>query len=125
MTLKRYLTIMGIATSVCWLLWLYIIFSIDPWITNLLGFILFYTSLSLAMIGSFALVGFFVRFVALKQILAFHSVKEAFRQSFLFSLLIIISLNLLSKGLFTWLNLFFLVTSLSVLEFFLLSYEKA
>lgn len=124
MTLKRYLTTMGIMTAVCWLLWIYVIFSIDPEITNMVGFILFYISLSLALIGSFAIMGFFVRFIALKQKLAFHSVKEAFRQSFLFSLLIVVSLYLLSRELFTWLNLFFLVTSLSVLEFFLLSYEK-
>lgn len=124
MTLKKYLTTMGIMTAVCWLLWVYVIFSIDPEITNLVGFMLFYISLSLALIGTFAIIGFFVRFIALKQKLAFHSVKEAFRQSFLFTLLIVVSLYLLSRELFTWLNLFFLVTSLSVLEFFLLSYEK-
>lgn len=124
MTLKKYLITMAITTLICWACWLFVVFTINPEITNWIGFILFYASLFLALIGTSALLGFLLRFVALKQHLAFRLVKEAFRQSFLFAALIIISLILLSQNLFTWLNLFFLVAGLSVLEFFLLSYEK-
>lgn len=124
MTLKRYLTIMAVATLICWLLWVYVVFSVNPENTNYIGFFLFYVSLFLSLIGSTALIGFVVRFLGLKQKLAFNSVKEAFRQSFLLSFLIIISLILLSKNLFTWMNLFFLISTLSVLEYFLLGYDK-
>ena len=124
MTLKQYLIIMIIMTLVCWSVWVYVIFSVNPEITNIIGYILFYVSLFLALIGTSAIIGFLVRFIGLKQKLVFHSVKEAFRQSFLFSILIVVSLFLLSKDLFTWLNLFFLVIGLSVLEFFLLSYSS-
>jgi len=86
--------------------------------------LLFYFSLFLAVVGTAALIGFVVRFVALKQKLAFYLVKEAFRQSFLFSILVVVSLILLSKGFFTWMNLFFLVVALSLLEFFMLSYKS-
>jgi len=65
---------------------------------------------------------FIIRFIFLKRELVFNSVKEAFRQSFLFSFFIIIILLLLSRNLFSWMNLIFLVAGLSVLEFFLLSY---
>lgn len=124
MTLKKYLTTMIIMTCFCWLAFIYVLFSINPDITNWIGFSLFYTSLFLAFVGTAAIVGFIIRFISLKQELAFYLVKEAFRQSFLFALLVIVSLFLLSKGLFTWMNLFFLIISLSVMEYFLLSYDK-
>lgn len=124
MTLKSYLTIMIIATIICWGAWGYTLFSIDPGITNWIGFLLFYVSLFLALVGTSTIIGFIARFIAMKKELAFRLVKEAFRQSFLFAILITVSLVLSSQGLFTWLNLFFLVIGLTVLEFFLLSYTR-
>lgn len=124
MTLRKYLIIMSIMTIISWIIFVYVLLSINPEITNWLGFMLFYISLFLSIIGTSALVGFLVRFVFLKKHMAFRLVKEAFRQSFLFAFLIVISLILLSQNLFTWLNIFFLIISLSLLEFFMLSYEK-
>ncbi len=124
MTLKSYLIIMIIMSLLCWACWTYIFFTIDPETTNTIGFVLFYLSLFLSLSGSAALVGFLIRFVGLRQALAFRSAKEAFRQSFLFAALVIVSLMLLSRGLFTWLNVMLLVVGLSVLEFFLISYER-
>ena len=124
MTLKVYIIIMSIATIICWLSWGFIVFTVDPEITNWIGFLLFYLSLFLALTGTAALVGFFVRFIALKHKLVFKSVREAFRQSFMFAFLIVASLYLISVDLFTWLNLGLLILGLSVLEFFLLSYHR-
>ena len=115
---------MAAATLVCWLLWAVVVFIIDPEITNVVGYSLFYATLFLALVGSSAIIGFLIRFVALRQALAFRLVKEAFRQSFLFSILIITCLILLSLDLFTWLNLSFLIIGLTIMEFFLLSYER-
>ena len=124
MTLKTYLTIMIAMTLLCWSAWAIVLFTIDPSLTNWIGLTLFYSSLFLSIIGSAAIIGFLLRFVILKQKLAWQIVKEAFRQSFLFAFLIVISLILLSHNLFTWLNLFFLIAGLTILEFFMLSMEK-
>lgn len=115
---------MGVATFICWIAWIYVMLTINPEITNWIGLSLFYVSLFLALVGTAALTGFFIRFVALKQELIFRLVKEAFRQSFLFATLIIVSLILLSHDLFTWLNLVFLIAGLSVFEFFWLTFER-
>jgi hypothetical protein len=125
MTLKGYLTLMIFMTLASWGIWFYTVMAINPDITNWIGFLLFYFSLFLALLGTSAIFGFIFRFVALKQELAFRLVKAAFRQSFLFAGLFIIILMLLSRDLFTWMNLSFLILGLSVLEFFLLSYEKS
>jgi hypothetical protein len=110
-------------TGICWTAWSYTLWAINPEMTNWVGFGLFYASLFLALVGTAALAGFIIRFIALRQALAFRSVKEAFRQSFLFAILIIVSLILLSLDLFTWLNIFLLVMGLSIMEYFLLSYD--
>ncbi|MBU4375523.1 hypothetical protein KKH38_03415 [Patescibacteria group bacterium] len=122
MTLKAYLIIMSITTLLCWLAFGFILRSIDPYVTNWVGFLLFYGSLFLTMAGTSAIAGFLIRFIALKHELVFNSVRNAFRQSFFFAFLIIAALILLSKDLFTWGNLILLISSLSVLEFFMISY---
>lgn len=109
-------------TLICWLAFAFVIWTVDPGMTDWLGFTLFYMSLFLSLVGTTAIIGFIVRFIGLKHELAFRSVRDAFRQSFLFALLIVVALLLLSKNLFSWLNLFFLVAGLSVLEYFLISY---
>jgi len=124
MTLKGYLTLMTLSTLLCWGVWVYVLLTIDPSATNWIGFWLFYATLFLALSGSFAILGFLFRFVALKRELVFHSVKTAFRQSFLFSFLILAVLFLEAKELLTWLNLFFLAGALVLLEFFWLSYNQ-
>ena len=124
MTLRWYLIIMALATVLCWSAFGYIIRTVNPEITNWLGFLLFYLSLFLALIGTMSIIGFIIRFISLKHELAKYSVVVAFRQSFLFAFFIIMVLFLLSHKLFTWLNLIFLIVALSALEFFLLSYRR-
>lgn len=123
MTLKKYLNLMLVATLICWGVFVFVLKNINPNITNWLGFGMFYASLFLAVSGTASILGFLVRFWLLRQKLAFYTVKVAFRQAFLFGLLIVTTLILLSKDLFTWFNLILLILILSVLEFFLISYQ--
>ncbi|MDD4333517.1 MAG: hypothetical protein PHT51_05425 [Patescibacteria group bacterium] len=125
MSLRSYLLIMIVATLVCWGAFCFVIFSINPDTTNWVGFLLFYISLFLAVSGTAAILGFVVRFIALKRELAAQAVREAFRQSFLFSVLSVAILLMLAHNLFSWLNLFLLVVGLSVLEYFLITYTNS
>ena len=121
MTLRSYLTIMITGTVISWVTFIVVLYTINPLITNWLGFSFFYFSLFLSITGTAAILGFLIRFVGLKKELVFRSVKAAFRQSFLFAFLIIISLILLSFNLFTWINVLLLIICLSVLEYFLIN----
>jgi len=124
MTLKNYLFVMSALTAVCWGIFFFVAGLVDPTATNWFGYGLFYLALFLSLSGTTALIGFIVRFVALKKELAFNLVKVAFRQSFLFSLFIILLLVLKSLQLFNWINLFLLVIIFAILELFLISYKK-
>lgn len=124
MTLKKYLSTMLLLVFIAWFLWALVINAIDPFETNWIGVSLFYGTLFLALLGSASILGFLVRFVALRQKLAFRVVSDAFRQSFFFSFFLLAILFLLANGFFSWLNLVFLISGLSVLEFFLISVRK-
>ncbi|MDO8668640.1 MAG: hypothetical protein Q7K35_06195 [bacterium] len=131
MPLRLYLLIMSVMTAFCWLVFGYIIWTINPQTTNSAGFWLFYLSLFLALSGTAAIAGFLIRFVFLRHELAVNKacltgrqVKIAFRQSFLFSGFIVACLFLLARELLSGLNLLILIVGLSTLEFFLLSYGR-
>ncbi len=124
MTLKNYLGVMAVLTAVCWAIFFFVAGLVDPTATNWLGFTLFYLALFASLSGTIALVGFIIRFIALKKELAFNLVKIAFRQSFSLSLFIIILLILKAQQLFNWLNLIMLVMIFAILELFLISYKK-
>lgn len=121
MTLRSYLTTMIFTTIICWTVFFFVVWTVNPQTSNIAGFLLFYISLFLSLVGAAAIAGFLIRFVGLKRDLIFRSVKEAFRQSFLFAFLIVASLILLSHDLFSMLNLFLLIMGISVLEYFLIS----
>lgn len=124
MTLKKYLIAMSAATLICWLIFIFVAGSINPELTNYLGFSLFYSSLFLAITGLAALVGFFIRFVILKKDLVFYAVRVAFRQSFLFSFFIISILLLLSQELLSWFNLVMLIMIFLIMEIFIIRSSK-
>lgn len=124
MTLKKYLMVIAIATAVCWTVFLFVSSVINPEATSWLGFALFYLALFMAVSGTASLIGFLIRFVALRHELVFYAVKIAYRQSFMFALFIIITLILLSQGLFTWLNLVMLVTVFVIAEMVMINSQK-
>lgn len=124
MTLKKYLAVTAIATAICWTIFLFVSSVINPEATNWIGFSLFYLSLFMALSGTASLTGFLIRFVALKKELAFHAVRIAFRQSFMFSLFMIMLLILLSQGLFNWLNLLMLIIVFTIAETVMINAAK-
>ena len=88
MTLKKYLNLMGILTLICWLAWVVVLFFINPEKTGLIGFVLFYFSLFLAVLGTASVLGFVVR-ARLNKSPVFKQVELAFRQGIWLGLLVV------------------------------------
>lgn len=123
MTLKKYLNLMGILTGLCWLAWILVIFLVNPSQTGLVGFVLFYFSLFLAIIGTASILGFIIR-IRLKQKPVFKQVEIAFRQGIWIGFLVIFILILQGLNLLTWWNALFLVLFLIFLELYFLASAK-
>lgn len=125
MTLKKYLIIMAVATILSWSLFLFVTSMVNPETTNWLGFVLFYLTIFVSLSGTASLLGFMVRFNLMRKELAFQSVRIAFRQSFFFSLFIVLLLLIMSQNLFSWFNLLLLLFIFAILELFMINYHRS
>ncbi|MBI4652725.1 hypothetical protein HY750_00520 [Candidatus Kuenenbacteria bacterium] len=133
MTLKLYIFLITICAILCWISWGIILWNINPSETEIGGFILFYLSLFLALVGAIALVGSLIRIkfnrnksstrtLALDKFILKQAVI-AFRQAIWFSSLIIFFLILQGVNLLYWWNISLFVLFLAVLEFFFISLD--
>ena len=117
MKLSKYLTLMLLATLFCWGAFFIVLFSVDPFTTTILGFILFYFSLFFALVGVLSLVGFLTRYFFNKHQFITQQITVSFRQSVWFALLVVISLYLQSHKLIAWWNLLILILILAMVEY--------
>lgn len=124
MTLRGYLIIMITATVMLWTGFLLLIMNINPQEAGMAELVIFYAVLVFALTGTGSIIGFLVRFLALKRQLAGYAVVVAFRQAFLTAVLLGAILFLFSQKLFSLFNIGLLIVCLTALEFFLLSYHN-
>jgi hypothetical protein len=122
MTLKHYLTSVGGATVVAWVLLATIALSINPFAAQPIVLAVFYLALFLALAGSFAVIGFVLRLLLLgRRRLVAWQVFIAFRQALLLSALAVLFLWLRTQGRLNWLTISLSLVALTVLEFVFIS----
>ncbi len=124
MTLRQYFFWMALATALCWLGWASVLWTIDPAGAGVLGLFLFYAALCLAFIGTFSIAGLAFRALAHRHEPVSRHAATSFRQSVLLTLLLAGSLALQSRSLLTWWNLMLFVATMTILEFFLISFRS-
>jgi len=90
---------MIISTLLCWLALVFVIINIDPFQANTLGFVFFYISLFLALIGTISLVIFlFYHLFGLRELPLFRYVQISFKQSLFAAVFTTVLLYLRGKG---------------------------
>lgn len=124
MSVRGYTFLLAITALLSWGAWGAIILMLNPQETGMVGLILFYAAISLALIGTFALTGFLIRSVFLKKEEILSRVGISLRQAVFFTLLIDGFLFLQSMRLLTWYNTAFLIIALAIAEFVAISGAK-
>ena len=124
MTLKQYFFWMTLATALCWLGWWSVVWTVDPAEAGLLGMSLFYAALCLSLIGTFSVLGLAFRALTHKHEPVSRHASTSFRQGVLLTGLMAGSMVLQSRSLLTWWNLLLFIATLTVLEFFLISFRS-
>ncbi|TAN32954.1 hypothetical protein EPN28_03050 [Patescibacteria group bacterium] len=111
MSLKAYLILMSIATAICWAAWLFVVTSMDPGEAKTAGFFFFYSSLYLALLGSFSVIGFALKewLFANPATVLFNQVKRAFWQGALAAGAVIFALLLQQFRILRWWNVILLL----------------
>jgi len=115
MTFKQFIVLMCIATGSLWLGWWWTVISIDPFTTNFLGFLLFYLTLFLALMGTFTLLGVYIRKMRTPDALLFHLVTLSSRQGIVLSIIFVSLLLLQSqRWLKPWNVLLILIVAFAI-----------
>lgn len=115
---------MIVTTLFAWVGWTLVLTSISPLGDGIEGLVLFYLSLLLSLIGTFAIAGFLVRTRTQPGELPYRIVIDSFRQSLFFSLLIIGVLIFQSTRTLSWLTILLLMAALTLAEFAALSLHR-
>jgi hypothetical protein len=123
-TFKQFLTLMLITTGAAWFAFGAVVWSIDPTRSGLLGFVFFYATLSLALVGTLTICGAGLRTLTNRDEVVSRHVSKAFRQAFLFTILVDLSLVLSSQGYFRWWTATILILLLAIVELVFLSAQR-
>lgn len=115
---------MSLGTAGAWFAWLLVLWYLTPESAGLLGFVFFYLSLFVALVGSTTLVGFTFRHLVHHQEVVFRQVSVSFRQGVLLGVVVVLALVLQAQRLLTWWNLIILVVAFTIVEFFFLSLRR-
>ncbi|MBF8280561.1 MAG: hypothetical protein HW383_334 [Candidatus Magasanikbacteria bacterium] len=116
MTLKQYLALMAIGTIFCWGIWTFVLFTINPTHASIFGFVFFYLSLLLSLVGTFAVIGLIIRLLKHQDEIIFRHVKQTFRRGILLGSLIVAALLFKSFGLLYWWTTLFLIIVVASIE---------
>ncbi len=122
MTLRQYLILIGLGSLIGWGAWVLVIWKINPFEAGIAGFILFYMTLAVALVGTLALIGFAIRiWIFHEESIVLRQVTTAFRQACFLTLILAGSLLLQSGNLLRWWNVLIFVSTLAILELFVVS----
>jgi hypothetical protein len=118
MTFRAYLFLMSVSTVLAWVGWVTVLFNVKPLESGLMGFFLFYITLSVGMVGTLTLAGLVYRVIWLKtESLLSRDVKISFRHAVLLTAVSIIALILSAQGLLHWWVLIVLIVPACIIEF--------
>lgn len=126
MSFRIYLALMSVATLASWLAWVVVVLNTNPFETSTLGFVLFYITLLLGLIGTLTLAGLSYRVLVLKRHdVLMREVRVSFRHAVLLSIIAVLALGLSAYGLLKWWAVSGLVVVMLITEYVFLIKEES
>src|SRR5437867_2692359 len=115
MTFRTYLALMAVATLLSAFAWTVVVWSTDPYQAGVTGFLMFYFTLFLALVGALTIIGTLYRIVLLKRNdVVSREVKISFRHAVALSVSGVTALLLSAQGRFHWWTLLVLIVVMTV-----------
>jgi hypothetical protein len=125
MTVRIFLMGAALSALVTTLVWVLIVFYLDPEQAGPLGYILFFLSLFLALASWAALTGYGARRVIMLKQFAAYTVRTSLRQSIFLSAFACLLLFFQLLRLYRWWLTILLIIFFITLELIFLSYDRA
>ncbi len=115
---NTYLTGILIATFFSWASWFVVVYKLSPFSQQTLALSLFYSSLFIALAGTFALILYFLRVWANKKEIYNVHLNTSIRQGVLLSIMVIIGLAFQRLRVLTWWDGILLLAIVLLIEFY-------
>jgi len=126
MTFRTYLILMGLGTLISWGAWVLVLYTTNPFEAGASGFVLFYLTLGMSLIGTLTLLGMAYRvFFLRRHAVMMREVRISFRHAVFLSLVAVGALALSAQGWLKWWALLALFILMSLVEYFFLLREEA
>lgn len=126
MSFRIYLAIMSVATLASWLAWVFVVISTNPFEASGLGFVLFYITLLMGLVGTLTLAGLCYRVLVLKRHdVLMREVRISFRHAVLLSIIAVLALGLSAYGWLKWWAVLGLAVVMLLIEYFFLIKEES
>lgn len=125
MSFRVYLAMMTVATLLSWGAWVFVMFNTNPDEASALGFVLFYVTLLMGLVGLFTVLGTVYRVYVVKRSEAlFRDIRISFRHALFMALIAIGAIILSARNAFRWWTVPVLIVSVCVVEYLILLREE-
>lgn len=124
MSLRAVIWGLVVSSGLCWVAWVLTVLNTNPAQGGQAAILAFYLSLFAGLFGAVTLLGYGLRRWTAHNELKYRIIRTAFRQGFLFSVLVVTLLLLQSVRLLSWWDVWLLVTVVVLLELYLRAYGK-
>lgn len=111
------------ASILGWASWLVVVNNLSPFISGYLALVLFYSSLFIALTGTFSILNYYLRISLNKDRNYLHHLNTALRQGSLLSLMLIIGLAFQRLRVLTWWDALLLLIIVLLIEYYFMSRE--
>ncbi len=117
---------MSVATALAAGAWLFVLWSVNPFEASAAGFVMFYLTLLMSLVGLLTIAGVGYRVLILRRTdVVSREVRISFRHAVFLSLIAVIALALSAAGWLRWWTIIGLIAIVSVVEYVFLVKEEA
>lgn len=115
---STYISGILIATFLSWASWFVVVYKLSPFSQQSLALSLFYSSLFIALTGTFALIFYFLRVWTNKKEIYNAHLNTSLRQGVLLSIMLIVGLGFQRLRVLTWWDGILLLAIVLLIEFY-------
>jgi hypothetical protein len=110
-----------LAAVLGWASWIVVINNLSPFISGSLALTLFYSSLFVALTGTFSILNYYLRISVSKSGEHAHHLNASLRQGSLLSIMILVGLAFQRLRVLTWWDALLLLVIILLIEYYFMS----
>lgn len=125
MSFRWFLLVMSLATLTAWVAWIFVLHSVDPVSAGALGFLLFYFSLFVAVLGTSVLLGSGIRLWLKPDEILYRQTIRSLRQGVMLTGLFMGTVWLFALDAVRWWSVLLLIILFGLIELMLVQRRKS